>query len=316
MRKRNYNIDVLKGIAILSVILLHTIPWDYRLLIGSPYHIWQAVPVFMLIVGYNFAKSAKSKNQETLADLYQVDIIKKRIVKILKPFIFILLARLVIQLFLTGNLKLVRFLTGVFFGDITYGGYYIPVMIQAILLCPLMYFLMRKNLNRNTFWLLVSAYVLDWLVMLADVPGGLYRILIVRYIFAITLGIWLGLNEKPINYKLTGFLAVISLIYITRVYYFDITTTLESYWQAQHPPAYFWTLLLVMVGLYAYEAKPSQALAKPFIWMGQSSYHIFLFQMLYFWFLSQISFTGILGLEIIINTLICVVLGKILEKFI
>ena len=315
MRQRNYNIDVLKGLAILSVILLHTLPWSIRFRVGAPYHIWQAVPIFMVLVGYNFAKSAQVKGRESLGQLYQGKLIWRRLVKIIQPFVLVMLVRLVLELVLYQRLDLANFLTDLFLGDIDFGGYYIPIMVQSIFLNPILYWLIRQNTKQNTLLLLVLSFGLDWGLNLVGLPGGLYRILIVRYLFAIVLGMWLALAEERVQLKWLLALAGLSLIYITGVYYFDLTTPLETYWQAQHGPAYFWTLLLVFLGLHAYQAKSDHWLGRPLIWLGQTSYPIFLSQMLYFWLMSQLTSPSNLGLSLIFNLIICVFLGKILEKF-
>lgn len=70
MNKRNYNIDILKALAIIAVIFLHSLPRDVLFLSGSPYHIWQTVPIFMLLAGYNTANSYKGRKYESLNQFY------------------------------------------------------------------------------------------------------------------------------------------------------------------------------------------------------------------------------------------------------
>src|SRR4051794_13825999 len=58
MLERNYRLDALKGVAIIAVILLHSMPRDVLDNSLAGFHIWQAVPVFLVLLGYNAARSA------------------------------------------------------------------------------------------------------------------------------------------------------------------------------------------------------------------------------------------------------------------
>lgn len=315
MRERNYTIDVLKGLAIISVILLHTLTWKHRFLIGAPYHIWQAVPVFMLLVGYNFSRSSIVKGCSTLNDVYRWPVIKRRLLKIIIPFIIIALVRFLLLLMLNNPVSWQSFLIGILMGDFEHGGYFIPVMIQTILLIPALYIFMQKDLKRNTLYLLISFYILDWVVMLLGMPGYLYRISVVRYLFIIVLGLWLGMNDQLIKYKWLILLGMGSLVYITSVYYFEIETILETYWQAQHAPAYFWTLILVVFSLNKINIKPTNIFNYSLIKTGQASYHIFLVQMIYFWLLDSLSINLTVLLSVIVNLIVCIILGRLFYKY-
>ena len=55
--RRNLNIDFMKAVAILSVILIHMTSTDQELILGAPYYYLQAMPIFMIISGYNSASS-------------------------------------------------------------------------------------------------------------------------------------------------------------------------------------------------------------------------------------------------------------------
>ena len=57
MRERSGDVNFTKALAIISVILLHSLALENLLEIGAPLHIWQAVPLFFLVGGMNRAKS-------------------------------------------------------------------------------------------------------------------------------------------------------------------------------------------------------------------------------------------------------------------
>lgn len=314
MRERNYNIDILKAFAIISVITIHTLTWQERLAILAPYHIWQAMPLFMLIYGYNYAKSAQSKGRFTLNALYQWPVIKRRLWKIIGPFLLVVLIRMIIDYLINGGINWITYFLGVFIGNFGHGGYFIPLVIQSILIIPLIYHYMQKNLKANTIILLVFTLALDWLVQYLGLPDGIYRLLIIRYLFVIVLGAWLAMTGKKLNFNILGLLAGISLIYITAVYYFDFQTSLETLWQAQHGPAYFWILFVVAIVLSMPNAQPDKAVNRLFIRIGQDSYFIYLAQMVYIWLERKADLQIWSPLHLLINIVICVLLGIFFRK--
>ena len=62
MNNRNHTIDVIKGIAIISVLINHLGLKDHwRELFGYNYHVQLAVPVFMIITGFTYSLSLNNK---------------------------------------------------------------------------------------------------------------------------------------------------------------------------------------------------------------------------------------------------------------
>lgn len=314
LKNRDYNIDIIKALAIISVILLHTLSWQHRYLIGGPFHIWQAVPVFMLMVGYNFAFSTQAKGHTQLNELYQWPVIKRRLKRIILPFLMFAGGRLILQLMLKNRMNWSGYFKGFLLGGFANGGYYIPIMLQAILIVPFLYYLIYKKPHRSAGFLLVLFLFLDWFSMFLGIPGGVYRVLIIRYLFVLVIGIWLGLRDGEVELNKLIPLTLLSLVYIASVYYFGLRTTLETHWQAQHGPAYFWTLFIVVVLLNFKNIKPDNILTKFFVKIGQSSYYIFLTQMLYFWLVNHFDFYPGVWAEVPINLLICIASGLLFEK--
>src|SRR5699024_6817890 len=63
-------------------------------------------------------------------------------------------------------------------------------------------------------------------------------------------------------------------------------------WLSQHAPAFFYTLLLTIVCLKAYRIKGTNPLSRIMVHAGRASYHTFLTQMVYFWFIPNL-FAGL-----------------------
>src|SRR5699024_401295 len=131
------------------------------------------------------------------------------------------------------------------------------------------------------------------------------------YIFALVLGVWLALNPKKINYRWLIPLAIVSAVYIVGVYYQEWNFFIERYWQSQHAPSYFWTLLLVIIGLKAYQFKAENPVSRLLVKMGQASYHIFLVQMFYFWLISDSVSNLPLIIYLLLSLIICIVFGRL-----
>jgi len=292
MEKRNYNIDVLKAMAMFAVIFIHCVPRDLLYATYSPYHIWQAVPVFLLLAGFNTANSYRKRDFERLAEFYNLSFMYGKIERLIFPFAAVWLGQMILYFIFKGGLSprelSVSFITGGF-GP---GSYFVPIIVQATLLLPLIYMLMRKNLNVMTLVLLIVSLLLELACLWLDVSRDLYRIIVVRYIFALALGVWLAFNYNKISYKWLVPLSGLSVIYITGVNYFDLELIMEPVWLSQHAPAFFYTLLLTIVCLKAYRIKGTNPLSRIMVHAGRASYHIFLTQMVYFWFIPNL-FAGL-----------------------
>lgn len=88
-------IDMLKGISVISVIILYTLPSKALLSSLSPYHIWQAVPIFIILSGYTVSLSYLNKEIVNLKDCYESSLLFHRFDRLLKPFIFIWLIQMI-----------------------------------------------------------------------------------------------------------------------------------------------------------------------------------------------------------------------------
>ncbi len=309
MKKRNYNIDIIKGLAIIAVILIHSVPDEILLAVLSPFYIWQAVPVFLLLAGYNTAQSFQRRGYISLDQFYNIPFLYKKVERLIYPFLFIWVIQVIIHFLILDGLGFKTLIISLFAGGWGPGSYFIPVIIQATLILPLIYMLMKKNLTVGMIVLFFISILVDVFCMIIDVPGSVYRVLIVRYIFALVLGVWLALNPKNINYKWLIPLAILSVVYIAGVYYQEWEFFIERYWQSQHAPSYFWTLLLVIIGLRAYQFKAENPLSRLLVKMGQASYHIFLVQMFYFWLIADSISDFPFMIYLVITLTICIVLG-------
>jgi len=88
-RTRRIGIDQVRGAAIISVIILHTVPGDLLLAVWAEFTIWQAVPIFLILMGYNGVRAARRDQVGSLATLsqaYSFGRLARRLRRLLVPF--------------------------------------------------------------------------------------------------------------------------------------------------------------------------------------------------------------------------------------
>lgn len=174
---RNLNIDFYKGLAAISVIILHALSTDTLLKLLAPLHIWQAVPVFMMITGINVAESYKRKKIHSLNQLFTVSDLIRKFSKILIPFLLVWCAQVIIN----GKMSFLDLVISFLTGGWGSGSYYIPLAIQAIIITPILYFFIKIKSHKSLLVLLIISLLLESMVVIFDVSSELYRILIIRY---------------------------------------------------------------------------------------------------------------------------------------
>ncbi|MEZ8788973.1 acyltransferase family protein [Vibrio splendidus] len=316
VNSRLIEIDVIKTISIISVILLHSFSAEYLLEVGSPLHLSNAVPMFMLIAGLNSANSIlNSQHEFTFYNEYSKRIHLK-IWKILKIFAVFFAVEFCIFVFL--GYDPIEILKTLPYGGIGPGSYFIPVFIQHIILFPLVFYVCLKNKDNKplTFiFFFFIAIIIEYVCVLLSISEELYRVLIVRYIFLIFLGCYLAFHG--FNKKFLLLASVFSILYIIGVNYNDLEVKyIPSYWSSQHYPAYMYTVLIFYIFKSMSNLINKTSILNCIAVVSNSTLHIFVFQMLYFLLISKFDIKPelMIGLSIV-NVVICVSVGIYLYKF-
>ena len=331
-------VDIVKGIAIISVILLYTFSSEILLIIGAPFHIWQAVPIFILIAGFIWSHSLSRRHPNISGEVSGVKILYsdlshfiRRFKRILLPFWVIFIVEIfAIFLILKENLTAFDIFSLFCSGGYGSGSYFIPVILQLIIIAPIIYWLAIKNPNRMLLFVFTISLLLEFLAIMLNISESSYRLLFIRYLFALALGVWFYLSkDQPIKLILCG--AGIGFLYILFVNYLDFQFPfIFPAWRSQHAPSFFYTLLLVIVIFIVYSKIQNKKIFASIESMGIASWHIFLIQMAYFWtlgslinkfifrvlpknliFLDSINVITLIGwfFLVVINLVICIGIG-------
>jgi len=297
MTVRDFRIDVIKAVAVISVIIIHSMPLALHFSMFSLFHVMQAVPLFYVLLGYN-AGLGKPKS---IKQFY-----KKRVGRVILPFLIIFLCSVCLGLLVDGNiyfgwLTLIGYLP--FTGP---GNYFISVLFQFILITPFLVYLFNKSPKLLFIGCVLLSLVFELISGYFHFSSYLYNAAIFRSLPAIVIVLWIVRKPKSIINVVCSVGAGVSILYFAIIL---LSFENFSFIRTQNILSYFYAAFLV---IFAFKILPTSSGR---IWnfialIGKSSYHIYLVQMLYF--IGVTVFPLNLKLSaLLINLLFCVGFGVI-----
>jgi peptidoglycan/LPS O-acetylase OafA/YrhL len=300
--KRSVGLDALKGVAILMVIVQHTVPGhDVRGIWGA-YWIHQAVPIFLIIFGFNGARVFRRSGARRLRDLYTRAYLTSRVRRLIVPALTVYLA---IGLVASGQGRL--HIGGlVLFGAAPLAGgapgdYFVGLAVWLAFLLPLAWAWYVRAPRTALAGLVVISIVFELLarpVLLGFSKGGYFDGMSpLRAAAAVAAGIWLAEVGGPAAaIKHRAALAVLGLLsglYLV-AYQIDVLSGNEPGFGIFYPNftvdtgvwAVGWSLLLTVVLLLALDGadarlgrrNPGRLALSGLAELGKASYHVFLLQ--------------------------------------
>ncbi|TPE45875.1 acyltransferase family protein [Pontibacter mangrovi] len=321
MKRHFQQIDVIKGVAILAVLLLHSFTRQQLEDSYAVYHIWQAVPLFMVVMGLNLGISVQGKEQR-LGQLYTRKYFTKKAARIFVPFLIIFIASILAGLLWEAvtQEKVLEFNGYTWLGVLPVtgrGNYFITLLLQSVLLLPIMgYGFARAPVITTALLVLLEIAFQLWASSYSyfDANNYLYDAAFPRYFSAVAFGFWLSrlLGEpfKGRHFIFLGSAAFVAIVVLYLLVYdvLSVEYLVRPEWQLQQPLTFGYAAMLVWLGL---KLLPSTSSA---IWLqlpaelGKASYHIFLVQVVYFGLADQ-------DLPVTINLLLPVSLGYLFFKY-
>ena len=262
-------VDGARGVAILAVILLHSMPCLRE--VGWMWHIGQAVPVFLFITAY-----LVSVRMESIKAYFTFDRFGRMLKKVFVPFVFVLILQVGCLVLADKDLSIKCIIRD---GGIGPGSYYIWLYLQSWILIPFMVWLVRKvPVWTSCLIMLVISILAEYaFVPIEDIKfvGDVYRLMPIRYLMVLYLGcVWPMLKDKQkyIFYGLAGVaaLSILNDVYFANALPVELT---PPFWVGYHWHTAFYVVVPVaLLERVRYADVWKQA--------GKYSWYIFLLQMM------------------------------------
>lgn len=300
-----FQVDFLKAIMIFLVIFDHTIPWTVKGMMGVA--LWEriSIPVFLVIMGFNMGLSFRRRGETSLKKLYSRSYFKRKFWRYIFPFLILYLLSTFVGLLISGfNFSaLNQYQHGwhyihLFIGILPFwgpGNWFIPVIFGTILIMPLLY----KGFSGKLQWRILTL-ILCYLIELSLQLGFFFTFgpppfpsweafyinlfIVTSPLFmlsAIGLGMWFSRNPDLFAKQniFMWILFPLSLFYLILYFFgFRFDFIRGDYNLFVFPYSAF----LFLVAIKMLPKKGNNAIAKAISWIGKSTYHILLTQILYF----------------------------------
>ncbi len=310
-RKHFLQIDVVKVIAIAFVVIDHMLAAGLHDTLLASFWERLAMPFFLIVMGFNMSHSFRYSGATTLRELYSPQYFWKKIKRYILPFALLYTVSILLGIYFDAlepsTWWYLFFLP--FWGP---GNWFIPVLFTSILIFPAVYKAYTLS-PRITVALCLFSEILLSLVLFFNVPlvpsGGSYvytgldaislmwviRLNMLFYLPAVAFGLWFSdghdLTEKRNRFMWLA--APLSVIYIYaytffgfRFEIFDGVYLRRLIWGDYTLLVYPYAAFLILLAM-RYLPSESQGFGSRLVMrISRATYHIFLFQMMYFavWF--------------------------------
>ena len=301
-----FQIDFLKAVMIFLVIFDHMVSWNIKSDIGVA--LWERIslPVFLVVLGFNMGHSFRGQGDLSLKELYSWSYFKKKILRYIVPFLILYAASTFIGLFMYGfdfiamydtqyspNHGIINlfYLILPFWGP---GNWFIPVLLQSILVVPLLYWGFTKKPVLTLILTFVVEIVLQITVffVIGDITTweeahylSLFMNSVLFYLSAVGLGMWFSFGHK-LTEKRNCFMWIlfpISLVYLIAYQFFDFRFRLNGTPLLRgdyHFLVFPYSAFLVLLALNYLRNTSNAKISRTISLIGKSTYHILLTQIL------------------------------------
>ena len=286
-------VDLLKGMAILSVIVMHSVDELWLRRVGYGFYILQAVPVFLVLMGMASARTFVREDGSSLST--RRDYFKRKAWRLVAPWLelFVVTASLrAILSIATHRLRLgIGWQTLLFVLPVSGpGNYFVAVAIQWVLVAPFVWAWYRRHPGVMMSLLFLATFITIVGVWLA--PGGAAGPLgdtihhtALPFLFALGLGVWISSDwsfASPRNRWIYAF-ATLGVVQIALTTFLGKSSLpVLGGPGAENPFTFSWAAVLVMLGMTHLPSRAVRRAWEPLAVIGKASYHIFLLQIVWF----------------------------------
>ncbi len=298
-----FQLDVLKAIAIVLVVMDHSLTWEVKASIGSLFWERLSIPFFLMVMGFNMAISFKYIGSTSLREFYSCAYLKRKIVRYVLPFAILYMGSILLGLYF-GHLSFNEY---TLLGSLPFwgpGDWFIPLLFGSIVVFPLVCWAFKKQPILTMLLCFMSEIILQ-LVMYIWFPYpnetalegfivSAIRLNILFYLPAVALGLWFSEGHNLFE-RHNWFLAVYAAVcfifmidyttHIVRSIGSDVGyafTLIDNIFRGDYTLLFYgWAAVLMLVTL---SVLPQTAKGGTQIFVqkiGRASYHILLFQILW-----------------------------------
>lgn len=292
--KRNNLLDLLKLIAIAIVVAGHALVlYTDVTRTTSPVLYALTVPTFLIISAY---LRARKMDKIGVKGAYEPRYLFMSFMGLLIAYLFVVVIEVIVcyPMFKKGvELPLKArifdsvpvFLKWFVTGTLGFGSYYIPLMFELILLVPLLYLLFKKNRYFGLICCALINFAYDYAAIKLGMSGDAYRLLIFRFTLMLGFGVFLS-EQKEFDKNSDRFAIAMSIIGWAYIIVNGYIYAFKFY--GEMAP----TSMFVAPAVYGYIYFMMKHFSgvkdhKVFIF-GKASYHIFLTQMVFYFFRGNI----------------------------
>lgn len=301
MNKRIIELDMMRGLSILAVVLIHTSSLSLSLIDNvtptSYYNLFVnqvarfAVPVFIFLSGIGLALTY---NGGYFQFLY------KRLLKILPYYLIWTFIYLLTYASIDNKtLSLLVIIKSIIGGSASYHLYFVPLIIQFYLLFPILYRHFRK-----TKWMIFALF-LNMIILVihryVEIAQVFTHILdmknILNWIFYFVFGVWCAERIDSLIIKAKSYIVLVNLLLVVTivlmtteaVYFFLYQSNYAKYLSTLRPIVFIYTLLFLSLccGIkwkHRFIVKPLEFLSKHSFGIYLS--HALILDLLTRWFIS------------------------------
>lgn len=281
--EKEYNkaIDFIKGFAAFSVIFLHTLSEGTLKASFAVFHIWQAVPLFLLISFYLGFGSLK-RNGLDFSNYFNKRRIKKLFIRLWIPLIIMAIVQSLFFCVVGVYGRVPSSLLCIGNGP---GSYYIWCYMQVWLLIPILYCMLLR-----TRCLVVTGGVILIFSMLGNYIWERNEISVIgftcfRYLFLAFIAYIVITYPRKLVIKRFAPLGIVSMLSCWYLVYKGVPSELNLFepdgWSFQTSISYFYTLFLFLFLEWLHSVFEYSRIVSFIRWAGKHSWEIFIGQM--FW---------------------------------
>ncbi|MCM1559156.1 MAG: acyltransferase [Butyrivibrio sp.] len=241
----------------------------------------QAVPVFIMLSGYNYAGGVKDPSFKSL---YAPRKLLKRFLRYTIPIIITYLVILAGLTAIGNDYSGGGWLRLFIWGDYGPGGYYYGIMLQFLLVFPMIYRVVCSYDFEGVLVIGVCNLFFELFFQSHAIDVAIYRVLIFKYILFIACGVYLYIHKAE---KIKGIYLLIMLLtgagYLLMPGYWNYEYRVFKYWSPTSMVVIAWIFPILYFLITNYHSKAVCNLAGRLIGkIGKASYHIMCTQMLWF----------------------------------